>query len=73
MSEDELRETYERRWQLGGVLFSKAFPDQMVDAAANDEARKFYEQKVRALIDEPEVADLLIPDDHPIGTKRICH
>jgi cation diffusion facilitator CzcD-associated flavoprotein CzcO len=72
VSPDERRLAFEKRWQLGGVLFSKTFPDQMVDAAANNEARKFYEQKVRALIDEPEVADLLIPDDHPIGTKRIC-
>jgi cation diffusion facilitator CzcD-associated flavoprotein CzcO len=72
VSPEERRLAFEKRWQLGGVLFSKTFPDQMVDAAANDEARKFYEQKVRALIDEPEVADLLIPDDHPIGTKRIC-
>jgi cyclohexanone monooxygenase len=24
------------------------------------------------VIDDPDVADLLIPTDHPIGTKRIC-
>ncbi|HTI78579.1 MAG TPA: NAD(P)/FAD-dependent oxidoreductase [Mycobacterium sp.] len=69
---EERRQAFEKRWQLGGVLFSKTFPDQMVDPAANDEARKFYEEKVRALIDDPDVAELLIPDDHPIGTKRIC-
>jgi cyclohexanone monooxygenase len=27
---------------------------------------------VRAVIDDPDTADLLIPTDHPIGTKRIC-
>lgn len=69
---EERRQAFEKRWQLGGVLFSKTFPDQMIDPAANAEARKFYEEKVRALIDDPEVADLLIPHDHPIGTKRIC-
>jgi cation diffusion facilitator CzcD-associated flavoprotein CzcO len=63
---------FEKRWQLGGVLYSKTFPDQLTDLAANDEARKFYEQKVRAVIDDPATADLLIPNDHPIGTKRIC-
>ncbi len=63
---------FEKRWQLGGVLYSKTFPDQLTDLAANDEARKFYEQKVRAVIDDPAIADLLIPNDHPIGTKRIC-
>jgi cyclohexanone monooxygenase len=69
---EERRQAFEKRWQLGGVLFSKTFTDQMTDMAANDEARKFYEEKVRAVIDDPEVADLLIPTDHPIGTKRIC-
>ena len=71
-SPEERREAFEKRWQLGGVLFSKTFPDQMIDPMANEEARKFYEEKVRAVIDDPEVADLLIPDDHPIGAKRIC-
>ena len=68
----ERRAAFETRWQLGGVLFSKTFPDQMIDPAANEEARKFYDEKVRAVIDDPEVADMLIPNDHPIGTKRIC-
>jgi cation diffusion facilitator CzcD-associated flavoprotein CzcO len=54
------------------VLFSKTFPDQLTELEANEEARRFYEEKVRAVIDDPVVADLLIPTDHPIGTKRIC-
>jgi cation diffusion facilitator CzcD-associated flavoprotein CzcO len=66
------RAAFKTRWQLGGVLFSKTFPDQMIDPAANEEARMFYEEKVRAVIDDPAVAELLIPSDHPIGTKRIC-
>jgi cyclohexanone monooxygenase len=69
---EERRAEFEKRWQLGGVLFSKTFPDQMIDSAANEEARTFYEEKIRAVIDDPKVAELLIPSDHPIGTKRIC-
>lgn len=69
---EERRAAFEERWQLGGVLFSKTFADQMIDIEANEEARKFYESKIRAVIDDPEVAELLIPTDHPIGTKRIC-
>ena len=72
VSADELRDAYEKRWELGGVLFSKTFPDQMVTEAANATARAFWEEKVRAVIDDPAVAELLIPHDHPIGTKRIC-
>src|SRR6185312_3446900 len=56
----------------GRCAVSKTFPDQMTDLGANEEARRFYEEKVRAIIDDPAVADLLIPQDHPIGTKRIC-
>lgn len=69
---EERRAAFEKRWQLGGVLFSKTFPDQITDLEANEEARRFYEEKVRAVIDDPAVAELLIPTDHPIGTKRIC-
>jgi cyclohexanone monooxygenase len=72
VSPQERRAQFEKRWALGGVLFSKTFPDQMIDPAANEQARKFYEDKVRAIIDDAEVAELLIPSDHPIGTKRIC-
>ncbi|OBK33048.1 cyclohexanone monooxygenase [Mycobacterium sp. 1245111.1] len=72
VSPEERRAAFEKRWQLGGVLFSKTFPDQMIDPEANEEARRFYEEKVRAVINDPQVADLLIPSDHPIGTKRIC-
>lgn len=71
-SEEELREAYQRRWELGGVLFSKTFSDQMLTIEANDTARLFWEEKVRAVIDDPATADVLIPNDHPIGTKRIC-
>ena len=69
---EERRAAFQKRWELGGVLFSKTFADQMTSLESNDEARRFYEEKIRSVIDDPELADLLIPDDHPIGTKRIC-
>jgi cation diffusion facilitator CzcD-associated flavoprotein CzcO len=72
VSEQERCDAYEKRWQLGGVLFSKTFPDQLTDVNANDTARAFWEQKIRDIVDDPQLADWLIPTDHPIGTKRIC-
>src|SRR6202044_3739983 len=72
VSERERREAYEKRWELGGVVFSKTFPDQMTDEGSNATARIFWEEKIRAVVDDPQVADWLIPTDHPIGTKRIC-
>jgi cation diffusion facilitator CzcD-associated flavoprotein CzcO len=61
-----------KRWAQGGVLFSKTFPDQLSDIAANNVAREFAESRIRDIVDDPRVAEDLIPTDHPIGTKRIC-
>jgi cation diffusion facilitator CzcD-associated flavoprotein CzcO len=71
-SAEERQEALRQRWSQGGVLFSKTFPDQLTDKAANDVAREFAEARIRELVDDPTVADDLIPVDHPIGTKRIC-
>ncbi|NLU82995.1 NAD(P)/FAD-dependent oxidoreductase [Rhodococcus sp. HNM0569] len=67
----ERTRVYDEWWQRGGVLFGKAFPDQTANRGANDTAREYAEAKIRALVDDPVVADTLIPKDHPIGTKRI--
>ena len=71
VDEAERERVYEHYWNLGGVLFSKAFPDQMRSEEANRLAREFAERKIRAVIEDRTVADDLIPTDHPIGTKRI--
>ncbi|MGE2772957.1 flavin-containing monooxygenase [Rhodococcus sp. 1.20] len=67
----ERTRVYEEWWTRGGVLFSKAFPDQMIDPAANATARDFAEAKIRSLVEDSAIAEQLIPTDHPIGTKRI--
>ncbi|NLT31637.1 MAG: NAD(P)/FAD-dependent oxidoreductase, partial [Propionibacterium sp.] len=72
VSEEERERAYEERWKLGGVLFSKTFPDQLSNLEANDTARVFWEKKIRGVIEDPEIAEQLIPNDHPIGAKRIC-
>ncbi|NKY31579.1 NAD(P)/FAD-dependent oxidoreductase [Nocardia speluncae] len=73
MEVDEAERTriYDEWWQRGGYLFTKAFPDQMVSKAANDTAREYVEAKIREMVEDPAIADQLIPTDHPIGTKRI--
>ena len=69
---DEREEAFWQRWRDGGVLFSKTFPDQGSVLAANDLARQFAENRIREIVDDPAIAEDLIPTDHPIGTKRIC-
>ncbi|KAA0918026.1 NAD(P)/FAD-dependent oxidoreductase [Dietzia sp. ANT_WB102] len=71
VDEAERERVYEHYWNLGGVLFSKAFPDQLRNEDANQLAKEFAERKIRSVIEDPAVADDLIPTDHPIGTKRI--
>ncbi|GAB3489209.1 flavin-containing monooxygenase [Nocardiopsis coralliicola] len=72
VGEAERTAAFEETWRSGGVLFSKTFPDQNRDLAANDQARRFFERKLAAVITDPELLADLTPDDHPVGAKRIC-
>lgn len=63
---------YERRWQKGGANFMHAFNDILVDRQANDTAADFVRAKIRQIVTDPDVAQKLLPHDHPLGTKRIC-
>lgn len=71
VSEAEREAEFEQYWEMGGVLFGKTFADQMSSIEANNLARDFAERKIRAVIDDQAIADVLVPTDHPIGTKRI--
>jgi cyclohexanone monooxygenase len=39
---------------------------------ANDKAADFVRSKIHETVDDPEVAEMLSPHNHPLGTKRIC-
>ncbi|WP_371135658.1 hypothetical protein [Reyranella sp.] len=43
-----------------------------MDKQANDTASEFVREKIRVIVRDPAVAELLAPKDHPIGTKRLC-
>ena len=49
------------------------FRDLILDKAANDTAADFIRSKISELVDDPEVARVLTPTDHPFATKRPCH
>jgi len=72
VDEQERARTFEQRWHMGGFAFLAAFDDLTLDERANALAADFVRAKIRAAVDDPEVADLLTPRDHPIGSKRIC-
>lgn len=66
------RAELERRWQLGGFAYLGAFADLRLDEHANDIAAEFVRERIREVVEDPAVAQLLTPHTHPIGTKRIC-
>jgi len=43
----------------------------LTNKAANDTASEFVREKIRATVKDPKTAELLCPNDHPIGTKRL--
>jgi cation diffusion facilitator CzcD-associated flavoprotein CzcO len=70
--EDAVQEL-EGRWQEGGAApFMLAFTDVLIDKDANDVVAEFIRSKIRETVKNPQVAETLCPDDHPVGTKRLC-
>jgi cation diffusion facilitator CzcD-associated flavoprotein CzcO len=67
----ELKELYETAWQ--GAGFTKYFGmpyDVLADETVNRHFADFVAGKIRARVDDPHVAELLIPD-HPFGAKPV--
>jgi len=63
---------FERCWQLGGFNIQYAFSDIMTSAEANELACEFVRRKIRATVNDPEIAERLCPKGHPLGAKRLC-
>jgi cyclohexanone monooxygenase len=70
--DNERRAKYEQRWQRGGLTFMSVYNDLVLNKAANDTAADFVHEKIAEIVKDPETARLLQPDNHPIGSKRIC-
>jgi cation diffusion facilitator CzcD-associated flavoprotein CzcO len=67
----EREEVYEQLWEEGGLKFmAGSFGDLLDNEAANETAAEFIRGKIRATVDDPAVAEILLPTDHPYGTKR---
>jgi len=69
---EERQREYEARWQRGGLGFPAAFTDLITDEKANETAAEFFRDKIRAVVRDPKVAEILAPRSYPIGTKRMC-
>ena len=71
VTEEERRAEYEARWAKGGLPFMSAFADILYSHEANDTAAEFIRGKIRALVRDPKVAEMLSPQS-VVGCKRLC-
>jgi len=72
-SEERRDALYEEKWAKGGsVSFLYTYKDILTDKAANETAAEFVRSKIRQIVRDPNVAELLTPRDHPIGARRLC-
>ena len=69
---EERQREYEARWGRGGLGFAATFPDLLTSQDANDTAAEFFRAKIRAIVRDPAVAEMLVPRGYPLGTKRLC-
>jgi cation diffusion facilitator CzcD-associated flavoprotein CzcO len=72
VSAEEREREFELRWQLGGLYMMRAFSDILVDPVANEECAEFVRGKIREIVRDPAVAELLTPRGFHFGTKRLC-
>jgi cyclohexanone monooxygenase len=70
--DNERRAKYESRWKRGGLTFMSVYNNLALDKAANDTAASFVREKISEIVSDPHTAKLLQPNNHPIGSKRIC-
>ncbi len=72
VSDEERQQTFERCWSIGGLNYLRAYNDITVNAAANETACEFVREKIRGIVNDLQVAEALLPNDHYLGTKRPC-
>lgn len=70
LSQEEIDESLEEGWQKGGAYFANVFGDLITNKETNDAVCEFVRSKIRETVDDPEVAEKLVPTDHPYGAKR---
>jgi cyclohexanone monooxygenase len=73
VSEEDRLATYEGGFEAGSLVgMLLAYNDLITDKEANDTAAEYVRSRIRQIVDDPEVAEILCPTDHPLGTKRPC-
>ncbi len=72
LSSEEIKKELNNRWKMGGQeIFTAGFTDVGVDVEANKIVADFVKSKIKEIVKDPNVAELLSPED-AIGCKRLC-
>lgn len=72
VSPEEREAFYEELYsQPGFGMWLGNFHDILTDQEANDTISEFVRNKIRRRINDPELAEKLVPTDHAFGTKRV--
>jgi cation diffusion facilitator CzcD-associated flavoprotein CzcO len=62
---------FEEMWASPGFMkFTSNYADLLTNPAANAEWCDFIAGKIRGIVDDPDIAERLIPNDHRYGEKR---
>ena len=70
MSPEQVHAAFDAAWEDGGFRYIfRAFDDLLVNPRSNAAAAEFFRGKIRAIVKDPELAELLCPD-YPIALKR---
>jgi cyclohexanone monooxygenase len=72
VEEEEREREYESRYRTGGLHMYGAFVDLLISSEANETAAEFFRRKIRERVQDPAVAEKLLPKGYPFGTKRVC-
>jgi cation diffusion facilitator CzcD-associated flavoprotein CzcO len=70
-TDEERQARFDYRWKDGGLPFLASFGDLLFDENSNEIAAGYVREKIRGKIDDPELADALLPDTI-LGCKRLC-
>ena len=63
---------FERLYDARGYgIWLSGFRDILLDKRSNDYLAEFVGDKIRQRVNDPAVAEKLIPKDHPFGAKRV--
>ena len=72
VDEAERQTAFNEQWEKGGMDFLATFNDLLINRKANDVAADFVRTAIAQTVEDPEVANSLMPTDYPIGAKRLC-